>query len=194
MAEADRNDFELMQAVAKGDEEAFRQLVERHQHLVYGTILRMLGDATEAEDVAQRVFLRVYQAAPRYQPTAQFRTWLLTILRHLVFNECRRRSRVKLDPLLSVGEEEGGHAQDWRDERQVAPDEEALRHERENMIADALAELPTAQRLAVMLKAYQDLSYEEIAQILKTTVPATKSLLFRAREALRIKLANFFIE
>jgi RNA polymerase sigma-70 factor, ECF subfamily len=192
MAEADRNDFELMQAVAQGDEEAFRQLVERHQRVVYGTILRMLGDATEAEDLAQRVFLRVYQAAPRYQPTAQFRTWLMTILRNLVFNECQRRSRAKLEPLLPVAEEEGGHPQDWQDSRQASPAEEALRHEREEMIAAAIAELPVPQRLAVMLKAYQDLSYEEIADVLKSTVPATKSLLFRARETLRLKLADFF--
>lgn len=192
MAEAESNDFELMQAVAQGDEEAFRQLVERHQRVVYGTILRMLGDATEAEDLAQRVFLRVYQAAPRYQPTAQFRTWLMTILRNLVFNECQRRSRAKLEPLLPTEEEEGGHPQDWHDSRQASPAEDSLRHEREKMISAAIAELPVPQRMAVMLKAYQDLSYEEIALVLKTTVPATKSLLFRARESLRLKLADFF--
>ena len=90
--EAER-DLRLMGRVKLGDEEAFRELVEIHQHRVIGVIARMLNDDTEAEDVAQQVFVRVWNSAPRWEPTAKFTTWLYTILRNLVFNESRRRIR-----------------------------------------------------------------------------------------------------
>jgi RNA polymerase sigma-70 factor (ECF subfamily) len=189
-----RSDHELMAAVAQGDEGAFRELVERHQREVYGTIVKMLGDPHEAEDLAQRVFLRVYQAAPRYRPEAQFNTWLFTILRRLVFNESHRRSRLNAHQVQvrPGGEGEGGFGPvfDAADPRQPDPSRQIADRERWERIDAALLSLPENQRLALLLKAHQDLSYEEIAAVLKTSLSATKSILFRARETLKDRLPD----
>jgi len=88
-------DVALMKRVATGDENAFRELVERHQGAVVGTVAKMLNDAIEAEDIAQKVFLRVWKHAKRWRPEAKFTTYLFTITRNLVYNESRRRSRRK---------------------------------------------------------------------------------------------------
>ncbi|MEY5019770.1 MAG: hypothetical protein RLZ22_858, partial [Verrucomicrobiota bacterium] len=88
-------DFALMKQIAGGDESAFRALVLRHQDAVVGTVAKMLGSPTDAEDIAQQVFLRIWQHAKQYRPDAKFTTYLFTITRNLVFNESRRRSRKK---------------------------------------------------------------------------------------------------
>ena len=91
----DAIDVALMRETAKGNEQAFRQLIERHQQAVVGTVARMLNDHTEAEDIAQMVFVRVWQSAAKWTPDAKFTTYLFTITRNLVFNESRRRGRKK---------------------------------------------------------------------------------------------------
>ena len=88
-------DFTLMERIGAGDHEAFRQLVVRHQNAVIGTVAKMLGNPSEAEDIAQQVFLRIWRHAKRYRPDAKFTTYLYTITRNLVFNETRRKSRKK---------------------------------------------------------------------------------------------------
>src|SRR5580658_1152026 len=95
-ADSDAQDKRLMLRIAGGDETALRELIEKHQGAVYGTIAKMLGDPVEAQDLAQQVFVRVYRAAAGYRATAQFKTWMFTIVRNLVFNEHRRRSRATL--------------------------------------------------------------------------------------------------
>src|ERR1700744_6498786 len=97
--DSDAHDKSLMVLIARGDEEALRELIEKHQGTVYGTIAKMLGDPVEAQDLAQRVFVRIYRAAPTYRATAQFKTWMFTIARNLVFNEHRRRSRAIMVPI-----------------------------------------------------------------------------------------------
>ncbi len=97
--EEDAEDVRLMELVGTGDSGAFEQLVERHQRLVVGTVGRMLGNTSDAEDIAQQVFVRVWKSAKRYVPRAKFTTWLLKITRNLVFNELRRRSRHPQVPL-----------------------------------------------------------------------------------------------
>ena len=93
--DGDDSDFALMKRIGSGDHAAFRQLVERHQHAVIGTVAKMLGNAAESEDIAQQVFLRIWRHAKRYRPEAKFTTYLFTITRNLVFNETRRKSRKK---------------------------------------------------------------------------------------------------
>src|SRR5580658_7479988 len=105
-ADSDAQDKRLMLRIAGGDETALRELIEKRQGAVYGTIAKMLGDPIEAQDLAQQVFVRVYRAAGSYRAVAQFRTWMFTIVRNPVFNEHRRRSRatfVPLHPLESEG-------------------------------------------------------------------------------------------
>lgn len=187
----------LMRRVRAGDDRAFRELVELHQSAVIGTCARMLGSQNEAEDIAQQVFLRVWKAAPRYEPTARFTTWLFTIVRHLVFNESRRRSRrptVSLD--APIRGDDGGHpfTRDVPDPAATPADAAALHTELEKAIDHAIAALPKQQRLAVTLRQYQDLPYEEIAEVLGTSIPSVKSLLFRARTQLRVSLRDYLDE
>jgi RNA polymerase sigma-70 factor (ECF subfamily) len=186
--EEDTEDVRLMGLVGAGDASAFEQLVERHQRLVVGTVSRMLGNNSDAEDIAQQVFVRVWKSAKRYVPRAKFTTWLLKITRNLVFNELRRRSRHPQVPLQTEAEEE---ERPIRDEHAVAPDASLLEQELQKAIDSAIADLPEAQRLAVILRRYKELSYEEIAETLDQSVSAVKSLLFRARTELRTSLQRY---
>jgi RNA polymerase sigma-70 factor (ECF subfamily) len=189
--EEDAEDVRLMGLVTAGDAGAFEQLVERHQRLVVGTVSRMLGNNSEAEDIAQQVFVRVWKSAKRYVPRAKFTTWLLKITRNLVFNELRRRSRHAHVPLQSESEEE---ERPIKDERAIAPDASLLEQELQKAIDAAIANLPETQRMAVILRRYEELSYEEIAETLDQSVSAVKSLLFRARTELRASLSRYLIE
>jgi len=193
--ESDAHDKALMILIAQGDERALRELIEKHQGAVYGTISKMLGDPIEAQDLAQQVFVRVYRAAGTYRATAQFKTWMFTIVRNLVFNEHRRRSRATLVPLHSPDNESSGSGGspglDLPDLANKTAGENALREEMLRAIDAAILALPEQQRLAIVLRRYDEFSYEQIAGILKTSVPATKSLLFRARETLRVALRDY---
>jgi len=184
----DAEDIRLMERVGAGEEGAFEQLVERHQRLVIGTVGRMLGSGSDAEDIAQQVFVRVWKNAKRYEPRAKFTTWLLKITRNLVFNELRRRSRHPQVPLQSESDEE---ERPLKDEQAVAPDASLLEHELQQAVDAAIANLPETQRMAVVLRRYEELSYEEIAEALDQSVSAVKSLLFRARTELRESLKRY---
>jgi len=194
-AQSDAHDKNLMVLIAGGDEEALRELIKKHQGAVYGTIVKMLGDPVEAQDLAQQVFVRLYRVAAGYRATAQFKTWMFTIVRNLVFNEHRRRSRATLVPLYSPENESSGFGGssnlDLPDRTTKTPEESTLQREMMRAIDEAILLLPEQQRLAIVLRRYDELSYEEIARILKTSVPATKSLLFRARETLRVALQDY---
>src|SRR5436305_1630520 len=184
----DAEDVRLMRLVSGGDTAAFEQLVERHQALVIGTVARMLGSNSDIEDVAQQVFVRVWKSATRYAPTAKFTTWLLTITRNLVFNEARRRKR---HPAISLDTQEGNESLSLPDQGRRGPDETLLVKELENAIERAILSLPIRQRLALVLRRYENKSYEEIANVLNLSVPAVKSILFRARSELRAALNRY---
>ena len=186
-------DIRLMEKVRAGDAAAFRDLVEAHQHRVIGTVARMIGDPNDAEDLAQQVFVRVWKSAPRWEPTAKFTTWLYTILRNLVFNECRRRARHKTVSLDATMDGED-HPRQFADGNVKSPDITMLDAEMQDAIERAIQDLPEAQRMAVIMRRYQDVSYEEIGEVLKLTVPSVKSLLFRARTDLREKLKKYLGE
>lgn len=176
--------IELMLRVRGNDEVAFRELVEETEDRVYGTIVKMLGALEGAEDLAQKVYLRIWQARARYEPKAKFSTWMFSIMRRLVLNERRGRARrgaIFYSPTSEepVREPSGG----------VSPASEASAGELAQTIDAALADLPEEQRTAIILRRYDEMPYEEIATVLDTTVPAVKSLLFRARETLRVRLA-----
>jgi RNA polymerase sigma-70 factor, ECF subfamily len=190
-AEQDAEDVRLMRLVARGDTAAFEQLIERHQSLVIGTVTRMLGSNSDVEDIAQQVFIRVWKSASRYVPRAKFTTWLLKITRNLVFNELRRSKRRAQAPLqIDVKAEE----MQLKDESNQAPDASLLESELQDAIEKAIGDLPETQRMAVVLRRYEELSYEQIADILDLSVPAVKSVLFRARTELRARLASYLKE
>lgn len=177
-----------MGLVARGDTAAFEELIQRHQTLVIGTVARMLGSNSEVEDIAQQVFVRVWRSAGRYVPRAKFTTWLLKITRNLVFNEMRRSKRHAHVPLQPEPQAEEIPI---KDEAAPSPADSLLEHELQEAIDQAIAALPESQRMAVVLRRYQDLSYEQIAEVLDLSVPAVKSLLFRARTELRSRLGNY---
>jgi RNA polymerase sigma-70 factor (ECF subfamily) len=186
---SDGEDVRLMELVGRGDTAALEQLIERHQALVTGTVARMLGSNSDVEDIAQQVFIRVWKSAPRYKHRAKFTTWLLKITRNLVFNELRRTKRhphLPLQPADPAAEE-----LPIKDETIPAPDASLLESELQHAIESAILRLPEAQRMALVLRRYEELNYEEIAEVLDLTVPAIKSLLFRARTELRARLTKY---
>lgn len=181
-------DMLWMEKVKKGDEEAFRLLIEAHQSRVIGTVAKMLGDATDSEDIAQQVFIRVWNSAARYQPTAKFTTWLFKITRNLVFNELRRRKR---HPAAHLEQKEEESAFQAADLSTPSPASTMIDSELQAAIQRAIDSLPEAQRMAIILRRYEELPYEEIADVLKLSVPAVKSILFRARTELRVQLQKY---
>jgi len=187
-SEEDAEDVRLMNLVGRGDTNAFEELIERHQALVAGTVARMLGSNSDVEDIAQQVFIRVWKSARRYKPRAKFTTWLLKITRNLVFNELRRTKRRALVPLDPAA---GANEPALKDESNPAPDASLLEAELQKAIEEAIMHLPETQRMALVLRRYEQLSYEQIAEVLDLSVPAVKSVLFRARTELRSRLSKY---
>jgi len=181
----DALDVELMAKTAEGDLASFEELVGRHQNRVFGTAVRMLNSEEDAEDIAQQVFVRVWKSAKRYKPTAKFSTWLMTITRNLVLNEIRRRTR---KPVWFLEEQDENASGRVPDQSTPDPSKNIEQSELEKAVDQAISELPEPQRMAVVLRRFEEMPYEEIGQIMKMSVPAVKSLLFRARTALREKL------
>ena len=185
-------DAALMLRVKRGDRAAFTELVERYKQPVMNLVYRTLRDETEAEDLAQNVFLQVYKSRSRYQRTAKFSTWLFTIARNLCLNELRRRSRHPAESLEEThGEHEGQLQRQYEDKKNFLPTETLLHGELAQKIEEALAELPENQRTAILLCRQDELSYEEIAEILECSLSATKSLIHRGRETLKEKLKRY---
>lgn len=175
-----------MLRVKGGDEAAFEALVNKYKQPVLNVAYRTVGDLAEAEDLAQHVFLQVFKSAHRYEPSAKFTTWLFTITRNLCLNEIRRRSRHPAQSLdATLGEDDDQPRLQVEDVRQGPPPDALLRGELEAKVEEALAALPEKQRTAVLLCRGEELSYEEIAAVLGTTVSATKSLIHRGRETLK---------
>ena len=185
-------DAALMLRVKRGDRAAFATLVEKYQQPVMNFVRRTLRDETEAEDLAQNVFLQVYKSASRYVSTAKFSTWLFTIARNLCLNEIRRRSRHPTESLDATHpESEDQPLHQFEDKKTASAPESLLQRELEGKIAQALAELPENQRTALLLCRQDELSYEEIAEVLDCSLSATKSLIHRGRETLKEKLKPY---
>jgi RNA polymerase sigma-70 factor (ECF subfamily) len=171
-------DEELMMQAAEGDMDAFEQLVQRHQRSALSTARRFLGRSALAEDVAQEAFLKILAGASRYRPTARFRTYLYNVIWHLCVDSFRRKRPLALDT-LALPQEAGD-----------APDEAALRGERGELVRRAVDELPARQRMALVLKHFEGMSYDEIAEVMECSAGAVDSLLSRARTSLRDSLKD----
>jgi len=169
-------DCARMQRIANGDEAALRALIEAWQQPLLNFFYRSLRDQAEAEDLTQQVFIRLYKAAPSYQPTAKFSTWLFAIARRLLINEYRRRSRKLAQPC------------DPADFSQAPSTDEATSAELEETLAHALHKLPEKQRTAMLLMQQQELTYAEIAAVMGARENSVKSWVHRARKALRQEL------
>ena len=185
-------DAVLMRRVKRGDTRAFAELVDKYKQPVINFLTRTLRDETEAEDLAQNVFVQVYRSARRYRESARFTTWLFTIARNLCLNEIRRRARHPAEPLDATHPaHEEQPARQFEDVQTTAPPAALLHGELEEKIEEALAELPENQRTAILLCRQEELSYEEIAAVLGCSLSATKSLIHRGRETLKQKLKPY---
>jgi len=192
MPEQTDPDAALMLCVKRGDRAAFGELVDKYRQPLFNFIFRTLRDEAESEDVAQNVFLQVYKSRDRYRRTAKFSTWLFTIARNLCLNEIRRRSRHPAESLTETpGENEDQPARQYEDKTVRLPTENALHGELAAKVEQALAELPENQRTAILLCRQDELSYEEIAEVLECSLSATKSLIHRGRETLKEKLKPY---
>jgi RNA polymerase sigma-70 factor (ECF subfamily) len=186
------SDAELMLLVKRGDTHAFTTLVERYRQPVMNFVLRTLRDETEAEDLAQNVFVQVFKAAPRHQETAKVSTWIFTIARNLCLNELRRRRRHPAESLdAPPADGDGPPPLQAVDRATTGPTESLLRRELEEKVEAAIAALPENQRTALLLCREEELSYEDIAAVLGCSLSATKSLIHRARETLKARLKPY---
>jgi RNA polymerase sigma-70 factor (ECF subfamily) len=172
---------------------AFAELVTRYQHRLLGVMSHLCGDAAEAEDLAQEVFLRVYRSRKEYRPQAKFSTWLFTIANNLALNAFRRRQR---KPVVNLDAHDSGPlgprpAENLVYDRAPAPDHNLSHQELAAVVQGALAQLNERQRLAVVLNKFEDMSYQEIAAVLRISTKAVKSLLSRARTQLRELLKDY---
>jgi RNA polymerase sigma-70 factor, ECF subfamily len=185
-------DAALMLRVKQGDVRAFEALVEKYKQPIMNFVYRTLPDLTEAEDLAQHVFLQVFKSAHRYQASARFSTWLFTIARNLCLNELRRRIRHPAESLDETHrDEEDRPVRQPADVKTFAPPDALLHSELEDKVEAALAALPENQRTAILMCRGDEFSYEDIARVLGCSVSATKSLIHRGREVLKQKLKPY---
>jgi RNA polymerase sigma-70 factor (ECF subfamily) len=171
------SDAKLVELVLTGEQDAFEVLVERYKDAVQNLAYRMLGNATEAEDVTQEVFVRAYTQLATYKPAHKFSTWLLSIASHLAIDQLRRRRFLAL-PLEDVPFLE------WITDLGAGPEQSALEGEQHDEIQAYLQRLPGKYRAVILLRYWYDLSYEEIAMALNLTPALVKARLHRARELL----------
>jgi len=182
---------DLMVRITEGDEYAFELLVGRHQSSILNLIYRFIGDRTKSQDLAQEVFIRVWQAAGSYQPKAKFTTWIYRITANLCINELKSSRRRKLFQFLRFGEDQENTIEEVLVDASPSPEDLLLSREQSRRISDALQSLPANQRVALVLRRYDNLSYQEIAKILNCSVSAVESLLIRAKRNLQKKLAPY---
>jgi RNA polymerase sigma-70 factor, ECF subfamily len=181
-------DAELMLRVREGDAASFTQLLERHRVPVIHFLYRMVQNQAIAEELAQDVFLRVYRSRASYEPTAKFTTWLFRIATHLALNCIRDGRHEKVNESLD-SDTQDGIARYVRD-RVNTVEQDLLRQARFVEIRQAIDTLPAKQRAAVLMHKYEELEYSQIATVLSCSESAVKSLLFRAYETLRARLAH----
>ena len=182
------SDQERMLRVRAGDREAFNVLAEKYRTPVVHFLYRMVRESALAEELAQEVFLRVYRARKSYKPRAKFSTWLFRIATNVALNALRDgRMRRARESSLEGETEDAGPAMQVADPGGNV-EQRMLEAERQEQIRGAVEALPEKQRLAVLLHKYQEMDYNEIADILDCSESALKSLLFRAYETLRVRL------
>jgi RNA polymerase sigma-70 factor (ECF subfamily) len=181
-----------MLRVKAGDDSAFEYLVQKYRRPMVSFMYRMVRNPTVAEDLAQEVFLRVYRSRENYERSAKFTTWLYRIATNLAVNYARdtRHERPEVTVNLDEPDPDSGLTVDLPDTSLTA-EETILRRERMAAIRQRVQTLPERQRTAVLMHKYQQMDYRQIAQVMRLSESATKSLLFRAYETLRVQLKEF---
>jgi RNA polymerase sigma-70 factor (ECF subfamily) len=181
-------DAELMLRVKDGDGASFGVLLEKHRSSVVHFLYRMVQNSAVAEELAQEVFLRVYRSRATYEPTAKFTTWLFRIATHLALNALRDNKNERLQDRLDDDSSELP-ARQVTDGR-PSVEQSLVYRAKLAEVRSAIAALPDKQRAAVLMHKYEEMEYSQIAKVLNCSESAVKSLLFRAYEALRARLAH----
>jgi RNA polymerase sigma-70 factor, ECF subfamily len=181
-------DAELMLRVRYGDAGSFGLLLERHRGPVFHYLYRMVQNAAVAEELTQEVFLRVYKSRGNYEPTAKFTTWVFRIATHLALNWIRDRRSEKSQTSLD-GETENGASRQVPDQHRTV-EQELVHQAKLREVREAIDALPAKQRAAVRMHKYEEMEYVQIAGAIGCSESAVRSLLFRAYEALRARLAH----
>ena len=181
-------DAELMLRVRAGDDSCFAILLEKHRGPLVHFLYRMVQNQAVAEELAQEAFLRVYRSRSTYEPTAKFTTWLFRIANHLALNWIRdgknERGQESLDQTAADGQVR------QVSDRQPTTEQQMIRNARMEEVRRAIQSLPEKQRSAVLMHKYEEMEYSQIAGVLECSESAVKSLLFRAYETLRLRLAH----
>jgi RNA polymerase sigma-70 factor (ECF subfamily) len=184
---------DLVDRIGDGDKRAFEALLHRHQSAILNFIFRFTGNRADAEDLTQEVFLSVWRAAKTYRPDAKFTTWLYRIARNRCINK-QRANRIRrlftrsdqhakpVNPGDSFLTGKGGD--------RLTPEDRLIYLEQTGQLLNAINALPTHQRIAIILKIYDEMSYQEIAHIMDRSISAVDSLLIRAKRNLRKNLMN----
>jgi RNA polymerase sigma-70 factor, ECF subfamily len=185
-------DAQLMLRVRDGDEDSFRVLLDKHRNSLVHFLYRMVQEQPVSEELAQEVFLRIYRSRASYEPTARFTTWMFRIATHLALNWLRDEKNERATERLD--EDRGGDlpARELPD-RKPSVEQRMVYHARLQEIRDAISTLPDKQRAAVLMHKYQEMEYAQIASALECSDSAVKSLLFRAYETLRVRLAHMVV-
>jgi RNA polymerase sigma-70 factor (ECF subfamily) len=186
-------DIRLMLRVREDQPGAFEELVAAYQHRLVAVMNHLVGNAEEAEDLAQEVFLRIYRARKKYRARSKFSTWLFTIANNLALNALRSRQRKPVVPLRvhDSGPLGPRPAEQMVPDRGSGPMSRLQRNELAAVIRRALEGLNERQRMAVVLNKFEDMNYAEIAEVMGLTIKAVKSLLSRARLNLRSALSGY---
>lgn len=181
-------DAELMLRVKDGDEASFGLLLDKYRAPVSHFLYRMVQDQAVSEELAQEVFLRVYKSRETYEPAAKFTTWLFRIATHLALNWLRDEKNERAQERLDQSTEDGPTRE--VPDRAPSVEQEMVAEVKVAEVRRAVAALPDKQRAAVLMQKYEEMEYSQIAKVLSCSESAVKSLLFRAYETLRVRLAH----
>lgn len=182
-------DAELMLEFQHGSRQAFDELVKRNLNNVHSLVYRFMRNSNMVDDITQEAFLRIYSHGSQYKPSAKFSTWLYRIVANLCFNAMRSNKKNRTLQIDNSSEDDRSYM--LEDTSVRSPEQDIDDRELADKIAYEISKLPDSQRMAIILRQYHDKNYDQIAEVMDTTVPAVKSLISRARMALREKLGRY---
>lgn len=175
-------DRDLVKKIIDGDELAFKHLVERYQAMVFSTIYRYTGNADDAEDLAQEVFIKIWRSIASFKGKSKLSTWIYRITANhcLTYRKKKKKAPVSLDALDERGAEP----------RALSIDPDYDTKHKVSLVKEAIEKLPERQRMALILSQYEGRTYREIARIMDISVSSVESLIFRARTALKARFGK----
>lgn len=185
------SDLALVTQLKEGSEIAFRRLVDLHHEKVIQTCYHFVRDQQDADDIAQEVFIEVHRSIEKFREDAKLSTWLYRIAVNKSLNFLRsKKSRERFKRFQDFFTSE--KVNEFRDVNSISADEKIEHEERQSILQNAINKLPESQKIAFTLNKYDELSYNEVAEIMKISLPAVESLIFRAKKGLQKQLRTYY--